>query len=228
MSACPKIPLPKPGDVWGVPGKPETRRFVHDTKPSEVCFSAICSFGFWYTIESWHAWVRETGAVDLLADREALVTEVGEMTRDRDYCCTELAKADAKIYQLAARVKELEQQLATADLGDSVALRSLLAAKTSAEAWKRECEKAQAVAAEAIRERDEMRAERDKCRTHADELYGDNERMQGCLTRYSRERDEAKASRDRLAGGLRKIESLWCHHASHLAQDILAKEGLPS
>lgn len=142
LAAQPEIQMPKKGDVWGVPAKPETRRFVVDVIDGWVYWLAATLYEIQsYNSVTWQSWVRETGAVDLLADREALAAEVREFKES--WSSLEEAYIN-KQTELAARVKELE------------------------------------------------------------------------------------ASRDRLADGLRKIESLWCHHASHLVQDILTKEGLSS
>lgn len=77
----PPEPLPAVWSVWGVPGKPETRRFVHEVRRTEVNLSNKMVWGTWHTLESWHAWVRETGAVDLIADRAALVAELDQAVK---------------------------------------------------------------------------------------------------------------------------------------------------
>lgn len=181
----PEIPLPKPGELWGAVGKPETRRFVTVIdNEGDIYYAKQGEYNVTYLSGNWHAWVRESGAVELVGDREAL----------------------------AARVKELE-----AKDGYVVAAEWRNKAET-AEAARME---AKEVASEAIRQRDEFKRigqqfERDFRATFE----------QSCAN--LKRAEIAEASRDRLADRLRKIESLWCHHASHLAQDILAKEGLPS
>ena len=70
IASQPEIPLPKPGDVWGHPDKRETRRLVHRISDDGVWFA-----GLGYGVDrstDWQSWVRATGAVELVGDREAL------------------------------------------------------------------------------------------------------------------------------------------------------------
>ncbi len=70
-AAEPPLPLPAVGSVWGHPDKPETRRFVRRVEAGEVWYSCLDYPN--QRSSAWHSWVRETGAVDLLADRAELV-----------------------------------------------------------------------------------------------------------------------------------------------------------
>lgn len=75
-----EIPLPKPGDVWGHPDKRETRRLVHRISDDGVWFA-----GLGYGVDrstDWQSWVRESGAVELVGDREALAARVKELEGD--------------------------------------------------------------------------------------------------------------------------------------------------
>ena len=62
-AAAPPAELPKPGDVYEVPGRKETRRFVvSHTGDGVVTYADLedeCQVGE----RSWQSWVRDTGAV---------------------------------------------------------------------------------------------------------------------------------------------------------------------
>lgn len=66
--------LPKVGSVWGVLGQNDALVLVDGVVDGRVEYDV---FGNETTssklVSDWHAWVSETGAVDLIADREALV-----------------------------------------------------------------------------------------------------------------------------------------------------------
>jgi len=118
------IPLPKPGDVWGVPEKPETRRFVvNNGIATQVRYVSQEAWPIvpWMSMDGWREWARETGAINLLEDA-AWVVEAGKA-----------AGWDGQL-PLPEFIARLSDELKTA-VGDNKLLREELA-ETKAEAEK--------------------------------------------------------------------------------------------
>lgn len=68
--AAPPAELPQPGDVWGVQGKRETRRFVVSHTGDGVVTYADLEDEYQVGERVWQSWVRDTGAVRIDGEGE--------------------------------------------------------------------------------------------------------------------------------------------------------------
>ena len=185
------VPLPKPGDVWGVPGKPETRRFicgVRDTPP-ECQHPRVDYVDFggkaWMRATSWRNWVSNSGAVNLVADLDALAARVREL--------------EAKVFDAE---NDRDEWMESAEVG-------VQGGYEVAAEWRNKAEAA-------VRESNKLKAELAKARgtqvsgriaeSAAKAGWHNGERLSDFITRLAEERGKLKASRERLLEGLRRIQ----------------------
>jgi len=186
-AAAPALPLPEVGSVWVVPYKPETRRFVVQ------CLSTGDDFGISYAIggglgnvvsfSDWHSWVRETRAIDLLADREALVRRAETAEHQRNLWEQD-SRSKAKEVDAWKRRTEVAEARGNEMLAKAAQLRD-------------ECDKA-CKRAEAAEAKERMESQRN-------ELTTTLRIAQNAVNEIAKERDELRAAKEHLLSVLRRI-----------------------
>lgn len=102
--------LPKVGDVWGVPGKPETRRYV-DGITGLIHSRGWKGNGSAQDLSIWQSWVRDTGAVRIDGERDAQwQKELAKFVDLLKYAQEELDAERARVRELEAKLAALEKQ----------------------------------------------------------------------------------------------------------------------
>lgn len=93
--------LPKPGDVWGVPGKPETWRKVIEADTNSVRYGCFSHGTYKHRMEDWSHFVTSSGAVRIDGGGQVVHWSL----RDR------AETAERRVKELEAEVAELLHQV---------------------------------------------------------------------------------------------------------------------
>lgn len=206
--AKPAEPLPKVGSVWGVPGKPETRRFVHWTKYDRVAYTPLKETSMFSCLTTlWQSWVRETGAVDLVADRAALVKRADAAEKYRPDFANMAGMPDCEKWGdiatvLVARIEKIIKRAETAEHQQRLWEQDSRDKAAEVERWKKRAEAAE-------KERDELKQKRggtvenyirqiERLEAKAEKFETANDRLAEKLAAAEKERDDLRAEVARI------------------------------